>query len=1046
MNRAEQRTGRPWGSLLFALVILTGAILGIPQALVKLSERQFGSPFPWAGIAPPWVWDPSSLGDLFAGRLADSALTEGLVRLALGTVWIAVALFAVNVVLEVLHQVRHGGIPSPSVRGLGWSQRLSRFVASGLVVLAPQMGLAKATSVGLPVFSARAPVVEATLGVTAPAATNPVVHHSPPGSVLDSPGSHSTAQYVVQSGDSVFSIADRLSASDASATHLANAILEMNLGRRMSDGQRFTNAAYVEPGWVLNLPAGSPAPARVHPVVAGDTLWDIAEAHLDDPLRWSEIWDRNSGAEMADGRRFERPDLILPGWDLELPEPDAPVQAVRAPDAVESVTVATELETGDQAGRQITWDAGPAPVIGALPEAVSEPGAADLETSAPAVTTDHAVPITASTAVPVTAPPVIESSAPSIEGGPDEDLQMIPSIPGRGAPLGIGSAAMLSAGVLALVGMHRRRRLRGASPRARVAEVVAGPVKAERVLRSLDGGEQLVRVDLALRAAAGSLGERDRTVVIAMVSSRGEVELLLNGPSTPVAPWVGKGDSWLLPARVSIEELAGLARSVGLPSIGLVQLGVDDHGRAVWVDLEAVGHLSIDASEESADSVVRALAATIGSSAFAEVAHLISVGVASEVFLGHRSVLEVASLTEAMRAAAEVVGSSPTAEESTFSLRARAVGGEAWEPAIVLAGSGATGVVGAVEPSRGIAVVTAGATQGSNATLSDHGDRWTVGGPALGSHRVELRPIGLSTQEVDALGDLIDTACSPLIAEDSTPAGSAPVPCEHADLEMPWSILVGLMGPVEITDRSGNTANFERSKARELIAWLATHRRRASRTGARTALWEIDVRDSTFANVVSEARRTLARLVPPNQGHDQGHDQGQSQGKEWLARTMTEDLPLHGLVVTDTQVIEHALGAARGQPAEHAIAILEPAVQLIRGMPFEGTGYLWPDAEGITSNMILSATSAAVELATRQLAIGDVEGVFRSTAHGLLALPGHEELICLRMRAHAAAGDHAAVRQEWNSYERVINADPWSDGEPAPKLVALRHELLAGRS
>jgi hypothetical protein len=57
-------------------------------------------------------------------------------------------------------------------------------------------------------------------------------------------------------------------------------------------------------------------------------------------------------------------------------------------------------------------------------------------------------------------------------------------------------------------------------------------------------------------------------------------------------------------------------------------------------------------------------------------------------------------------------------------------------------------------------------------------------------------------------------------------------------------------------------------------------------------------------------------------------------------------------------------------------------------------------------------------------------------------LPAHEELIGLRMEAHARAGDHAGVRQEWESYERVINGDPWSDGEPAPKLVELRQRLL----
>jgi hypothetical protein len=47
------------------------------------------------------------------------------------------------------------------------------------------------------------------------------------------------------------------------------------------------------------------------------------------------------------------------------------------------------------------------------------------------------------------------------------------------------------------------------------------------------------------------------------------------------------------------------------------------------------------------------------------------------------------------------------------------------------------------------------------------------------------------------------------------------------------------------------------------------------------------------------------------------------------------------------------------------------------------------------------------------------------------------------MRAHADAGDLAGVRMEWESYERVINADPWSDGEPAEQLVALRKELLS---
>ena len=92
---------------------------------------------------------------------------------------------------------------------------------------------------------------------------------------------------------------------------------------------------------------------------------------------------------------------------------------------------------------------------------------------------------------------------------------------------------------------------------------------------------------------------------------------------------------------------------------------------------------------------------------------------------------------------------------------------------------------------------------------------------------------------------------------------------------------------------------------------------------------------------------------------------------------------------------------------------------------------------------MLLATSAATELAAHLLSMGDIDGVFWATGQGLKVLPGHEELIALRMRAQRRAGDLSGVRQEWECYERVLDADPWGDGEPAPKLVMLRRELLS---
>ena len=396
-----------------------------------------------------------------------------------------------------------------------------------------------------------------------------------------------------------------------------------------------------------------------------------------------------------------------------------------------------------------------------------------------------------------------------------------------------------------------------------------------------------------------------------------------------------------------------------------------------------------------------------------------------------------------------LAGTTVDNERTSFELRSLRTGGEMWEPAVILIGRGEAPL--AVElplGGHGIALVSAAAQGGlpdAPTRLVGAVDSWQLVG--FGS-MIELTPVGLSSDDLVAIDAVLDDADSDLQsielgavrwADDadavrvsrSENVGSDPDGDVAEFVATPHRIVVALIGGVEITDDQGTPGAFERSKTVELIAWLATHRDRATRTGARTALWELDVRDATFANVVSEARRGLARLVAPD------------DGEEWVARTLTEQLPLHAGVVTDADLVSERLAQARVQPPAQAVATLRPAVSMIRGMPFAGTSYLWPDAEGITSNLVLLAITAAAEFAGHALSLGDTDGVFWATGRGLQVLPGHEELIGLRMRAHARAGDLAGVRQEWESYERVLVADAWSDGEPAPKLLALRRELLS---
>jgi hypothetical protein len=106
---------------------------------------------------------------------------------------------------------------------------------------------------------------------------------------------------------------------------------------------------------------------------------------------------------------------------------------------------------------------------------------------------------------------------------------------------------------------------------------------------------------------------------------------------------------------------------------------------------------------------------------------------------------------------------------------------------------------------------------------------------------------------------------------------------------------------------------------------------------------------------------------------------------------LNEALPLHERVVSDADLIRQSAEHAKVAPPAHAIEVLRPAVEMINGLPFAGSSYLWPDADGLTSNLVLVATTATAELAGHALSVGDTELVFWATGQGLKVLLGHEE-------------------------------------------------------
>ena len=306
--------------------------------------------------------------------------------------------------------------------------------------------------------------------------------------------------------------------------------------------------------------------------------------------------------------------------------------------------------------------------------------------------------------------------------------------------------------------------------------------------------------------------------------------------------------------------------------------------------------------------------------------------------------------------------------------------------------------------------------------LSNYPNRMQLGtnGWMLMPSEQQLSVFGLTEVETSVVQDLL--------IESSKPAEEDKRQCKQLGAD--WNVCVRLLGPVDAETRNGVPISFEKSKSLELLAWLTTHRERPTRVAARTALWEISVQDATFNNVVSGLRRGLA-----------SGSVGIGQ-IEFLPKTFTDHLSIHGSVITDVDVLNNAVGLVKNRGDRESWFDLLDALDRVRDLPFAGTDYLWPDSEGITSNFILSVITGSVMAAEHALQQGDIEGVFWATGQGLKVLHGHEELVALRMRAYGDVGDRAGVNAEWASYERSLLHDSWSGGFPSPRIVALKHELI----
>ncbi|MEM7325156.1 MAG: LysM peptidoglycan-binding domain-containing protein [Actinomycetota bacterium] len=340
-------------------------------------------------------------------------------------------------------------------------------------------------------------------------------------------------------------------------------------------------------------------------VVAGDTLWDIAERHLGDPFRWPEIFENSNGLTQSFGRVISDPNLIWPDSIVLLPEGAV---AVPTPDPELVAEVVGPLaHTGsgpapDQGvGGPVTGDDDLGGVL--RPE--------DLENAADAAEAGLS-PESTSGGTPEEDPP--DPDRPRGEESAEEDPSGLAALLSRPAGAAFGAGGLLVAtGLLGLLRRSRRLRQTEAGPRTVPAPPPVELVDVETVLRNSADRRAAVSVHHLIASLADRPivpGEPVATPEVIRIGAD-RVEVIQHGADPDLPP------PWVAATNQTIEALGGKSLAVlpaeshpdgrdGEETRSAAPLCVTVGG-GLLLNLEAAGVVAIDGTVEASASLVRSM-------------------------------------------------------------------------------------------------------------------------------------------------------------------------------------------------------------------------------------------------------------------------------------------------------------------------------------------------------------------------------------------------------------------------------------------------------
>lgn len=437
-------------------------------------------------------------------HLLTTPVTDMLVLTLLAdALWILWSAFTISVLAEVVAAIR--GVPVPRLRPVAPMQALASWLVAGL-----------------------------TVGVVAGAPILATAVADPPPAAATIDTQHTTAVY------------DQM-------RHARTATVTVPAARSMAAPQREITVLVGTQRYTVT-------------VVKGDNLSHLARDWLGDANRWPEIYRLNQGRYFPGvGGRLTNPNLIYPGWVLDLPA-DAHPPGTAAPDATTPAPSTPEQPAAPQPSTSQATPAAPTPA-----PSTSASGAPSPSASTSSADPDGVVPEPASSPSTSTEPSASpsSSSSPAAANGQHQRDDGV-ELPGGWITLPLAAALTTAA---ALVWLRRRHRW------------VPEPLDEEPDDRDLLPPPPVVtRIRRAVRAKNPRLLPRDEPPPPIAV------------PADRSAPPVSEPIT-LPPIGPSGADLAGLATGVPAGGLGLAGPGADAAARALLVaTLSAGGPIDPDAS------------------------------------------------------------------------------------------------------------------------------------------------------------------------------------------------------------------------------------------------------------------------------------------------------------------------------------------------------------------------------------------------------------------------------------------------------------------